>query len=110
MSNPTSPDPIAVEPRRFSIRLPRPMSIFLATVLLVVVSVGLRFGIPIYRQQVAIREIEQVGGSATTVPGGPAWLRKFIGDERMKIFDQVEWVEFASVHSLSAKAKAWLGL
>src|SRR5258708_823101 len=81
-------DPIAPEPR-FSIRLPRPLWIGLAAVVLVVVAVGLRTGVPIYRQQVALREIERLGGRAYTEKGGPDWLRRLIGDERMAPFDEV---------------------
>ena len=61
----------------------------MATAVLVVVAVGLHFGFPIYRQQVAIREIERVGGSVETRDGGPEWLRDQVGAERMKLFDEV---------------------
>ena len=49
-------DPTLPELRRFSIRLPRPLWIGLAAIVLVVVAVGLRVGVPIYRQQVALWE------------------------------------------------------
>ena len=62
------------EPRKFSVQLPRPLWIGLTTVVLVVVAIGLRIGAPIYRQQVAIREIEVLDGSIRTEPTGPRWL------------------------------------
>lgn len=64
-------DPTTPESRRFSIRLPRPLWIGLATVVLVVVTIGLQFGVPIYRRHVAIREIERLGGKFETSKGGP---------------------------------------
>ena len=42
------------ESRRFSIRLTRPVGMFLATVVMVIVAVGLQIGVPVYRQQVAM--------------------------------------------------------
>ena len=66
-----------------NLRLPEPRWIFLSTIVLVVVGTGLRFGIPVYREQVAIREIEKLGGRVWTEPAGPAWLRERVGDERM---------------------------
>src|SRR5215471_5493958 len=59
-------DPVAPESRRFTLRLPRPLWIFLATVVLVVAGAGLRFGIPFYRTREAIREIERAGGTVRT--------------------------------------------
>jgi hypothetical protein len=63
-----------IESLGISIRLPRPLSIGLVTVVLTVVAVGLRIGIPIYRQQVAVQEIERLGGWVFTEPRGPEWL------------------------------------
>ena len=51
--------PITPEPRRFSIRLPRPLWIGVAA-MVVVGGVGLRIGLPIYWQQAAIREIKRM--------------------------------------------------
>src|SRR5579864_1082896 len=80
--------PLIPDPRRFSIRLPRPLWIGLATVVLVVVAVTLRIGVPIYREQAAIREIERVGGKTERRPVGPEWLRRLVGDEKTLIFDE----------------------
>src|SRR5262245_8096366 len=86
-----NPTPFAS--RRFSIRLPRPLWIGLATILLIVVAVGLHIGVPIYREQVAIREIERLGGYVQTEQGGPKWVRECIGDQRMKLFDRAIFVD-----------------
>jgi len=82
-------DPVTQEPRRFSIRLPRPLWIGLATVVLVVVAVGRWFGVPIYRQQVVIGEIDLLGGDIFANPRGPEWFRDLIGDRRMTLFEDV---------------------
>src|SRR5262245_53886579 len=77
------------EPSHVSIRLPRPLWLGLATLVMVVVATGLRFGIPVWRQQAAVSAIEALGGSVQIEPGGPAWLRDRIGIENMKFFDRV---------------------
>jgi len=84
-------DPLPPEPRRFSIRLPRPFWLGMATVVLVVVAAGLRIGVPIYRQQAAVREIERADPKSYILrrPRGPTWLRDWVGEERMEPFDDV---------------------
>ncbi|MFN0053430.1 MAG: hypothetical protein ACKV0T_14700 [Planctomycetales bacterium] len=56
---------------RFAV--PRPLWCVLATVMLIVVALALQFGVPIYRQQAAIREIERLGGAVDVSDGDPAW-------------------------------------
>ena len=85
-----SPDP--VDPRRFSIRLPRPLWIGVATVMLVVGTAGLRFGVPIYRKQMAVSAIERLGGLAQTSPGGPNWLQHWVGYPWTRPLDDVREV------------------
>jgi len=53
----------------------------------------MHIGIPIYRQQAAIREIEQAGGQVDTEEGGPEFLRDRIGDDLMQSFDKVVGVD-----------------
>jgi hypothetical protein len=69
-------DPINPELRRFSIRLPRPLWIGVATVVLVVVGIALQIGLPIYREYAAIREIERLGGNVEIEiqSASPKWL------------------------------------
>lgn len=71
--------------RCFSIGLPQPRRLLLATVALTAVAVGLRCGLPIYRRHVAIREIERLGGQAHIIPRAWPWLRDRIGNERVKV-------------------------
>ena len=54
----------------------------------IVVEVALQIGMPIYRQQVAIREIDRLGGIVHTTRGGPQWLRSLTGDDWMRPFDR----------------------
>lgn len=86
--------PTLTKRHRFSIGLPRPLWIGLATVVLVVVGVGLRFGLPIYRQHVAIRAIEGMTGIIFTKPRGPNWLRVSVAKDRMMVLDDVIGVHF----------------
>jgi hypothetical protein len=83
------------EIRRSLIRLPRPLWIGLAATFLIVAAIGLGVGLPIWRQQVAIRDMERMKGIVTTTKGGPEWLRDFLGDERMKTMDDVTEVNLA---------------
>ena len=84
-------DPVTPEPCRFLIRLPRPLWIGLAAVVLVVVGVGLRIGVPAYRQQVAIREIERLGGRIDRPSQIPFWLSS--KGVQFEFLDKVEAVD-----------------
>jgi hypothetical protein len=78
--------------------MPRPLWIGVAAAELLFAEAGLQFGLPIYRQQIAIRAIERMGGTVLTLPSGPEWLRRWIGDERMKPLDKVSCVGFEGQH------------
>jgi len=67
--------------------MPRPLWIALATAVLIITWIGLRFGVPVYQRYSAIQEINRLGGDVETSHGGPEWLRKLVGDERMICFD-----------------------
>ena len=86
-------DTTTSSPHHFSIPLPRPLWMGLATVALIVAGVGLRIGVPAYWQQALIREIERLGGRVETDPRGPRWIRNLVGDQRMKLFDEVVKVD-----------------
>lgn len=98
------------EPHRLSIPLPRPLWIGLATLVLVVTALLVQFGVPIYRQESALREIKRVGGHVETLPGGPQWLRDRVGDERMKLFDKVTGVALSGTKVTDAKLAYLKGL
>lgn len=83
----TTHSPTVSESRRFPIR---PLWIGLAAFVLIVMAIGLQAGMPIYRQQSAQAMIKRVKGEFQVQKGGPDWLRRWIGDERMTVFDVVE--------------------
>lgn len=48
-----------------------------------------------YQRQIALIErIEQSGGMIDTTPVGPDWLRKFVGEKRMRGLDEVNSIIF----------------
>src|SRR5438874_2664031 len=89
-------------PGRVSIWLPRPLWIGVATIALVIVAVGLRIGMPIYRQQVVIQEIEQLGGKIESRHAGPQWLRDRLGYERAELLDEVFSVSLSDTRATDA--------
>src|SRR5882724_7364558 len=94
--NEASPIPTPTERHSSWVQLPRPLWIGLVTIALIVVGTGLRFGLPTYRQQVAIREIERQGGTVEFEPKGPEWLRGLLGARRMEFFDDVIKVDLSN--------------
>src|SRR5262245_32887268 len=86
----TAPDsPIPSEPSRFAIRRPRSPWLGIMAGVLIVGGVSLRIGIPLYRQEIAIREIERFQGSVKTRQRGPNWLRALVGDKDMELFEDI---------------------
>jgi hypothetical protein len=71
------------------IRLPRPLWLVLVVVVLVIVGVSLRFGLPIYRQQVAINAIQLLGAKIKTRRTIPEWVATFVGEKWSAAFDDV---------------------
>jgi hypothetical protein len=79
-ANRTSPEP------RHASRLPRPLWIGLAAVVLFVSTAGIRLGLPFYQKQSAFNEIDRLGGKLTTERigsdssmehTGPVWQNLF---------------------------------
>lgn len=67
----------------------RSIALLIAAVLVTFCVALLIVWLPYHREQVAIAEIERVGGGVHSEPGGPAWLRNTIGNRFMKVFDNV---------------------
>ena len=86
-------EPITLEPRRFSVRLPRPLWIGVAAVVLILVAVRLGIGTPIYRQHVTIREIQRRGGTVLSRETCPTFIRKWLGDGWARSLDTVVEVQ-----------------
>ncbi len=86
---PPTADPTPPLCRRIPTRFVRPAWLFGAGIAVIAIALGLRLGLPVYRQYRAVREVERFGGVVQTSPRGPDWLRKRLGDERMQVFDTV---------------------
>src|SRR5437016_14380497 len=83
------------EPSRLSISLPRPLWIFLATVVLVVgaaASWAASVWVPYKREHAIVKLIESAGGSVAYNGNGPDWLRSLGGESFVAPFDRVNWV------------------
>jgi len=92
---------VPAEVQRFSVRLPRPLLIGMAAAATGIAATGVQIGVPIYRQHVAIGEIEHFNGSVQLHPRGPEWLRQLIGAKRMecvgKPWHVVFWADEATL-------------
>ncbi len=86
--------PVTPESRHFSIPSPRPLWIGVAGVVMIAVALGAGVGLPIWRQRTAVRAVERAGGHVEMRMGGPGWLRRCVGDENMKMLDDVVDVRF----------------
>jgi Leucine-rich repeat (LRR) protein len=87
--DPAISTPMAPGPRRFSIRLPRPLWIGLAAGVLIVAAIGLHFGLKFYRERAAIREIERLKGTAIRAEERPDWLRGLVGNDATDLSEDV---------------------
>jgi Leucine-rich repeat (LRR) protein len=83
-------DPISRDRHRASSRLPRPLWIGIAATVLLIIATGVHVGLPIYRQENAVRQIRRLGGWERRSRVGPKWLRELAGEERVDRFAQVE--------------------
>ena len=84
------------DPAQSRFRLPHWGWFLLATVVLVIGSVGLSVWLPWHREQQVIQVIEGWGGKVDTQTGGPDWLWQLLGKDRMtefKVFDRVSYVQ-----------------
>lgn len=88
--------------RRTSIPVPRPLWMFLATIVLVAATAGLQVAVPVARQLSSVEEIESLGGAAHLTAGGPAWLRSWLRDERLTGFDEFTVVSLAHTDASDA--------
>lgn len=87
-----SPNSRYVEHRALSIRLPQPLWIGAAAFGLVAAAAVLSVILPAYARRETIQFVESVGGTARRQEGGPDWLRKYAGNERMTFFDNADFV------------------
>jgi hypothetical protein len=103
-SNSTTP-----EARRFSIPLRPAARCYLAAIAMVFALIGLA-GVQLHRKQAAIREIERLGGWVSTSRAGPPWLRRLIGNEWMRGFDNVSYIHLRNAQVTEAVVLHSVGL
>ena len=92
---------------RSRFRLPHWGWFLLATVALVVGFIGLSVWLPYHREQQVIQKIEGWGGTVGTQIVGPEWLRRLVGEDRMrecKLFERVISVESYAATITDAEA------
>ena len=82
------------EQRRFSVRLPRPLWIGVAGVMILVAATLLTTGLRLHRQISAIDAIESQGGAVGTVRHRSAWQRNLLGHPTYRAFEVVEFVNW----------------
>lgn len=101
---------VIAEPSRFSNRLPRPLWIGLAAALAIVASIGLRVGVPLYRQHVAIQQIQRIGGSVVLRHAVPPGVQSVIGRLGMDPLVEIWEVDFAGTNITDADLPLLHGL
>src|SRR5262249_39786007 len=97
-----SSDPPLNKPPRPRRWIPLSLRTYVAFLAIAGVASILHIGVPAYRQHVALREIKRLGGFVMAEPGAPAWLRSVLGNDRMKIFDNVVYVELGHTRASDA--------
>jgi Leucine-rich repeat (LRR) protein len=95
-------DQIPPARRRFTIWLPRPLWIGLPTAVLLVIAIMLHVGLPMSRQQIAIREVKRLGGTVETGSRCLEWLRTFTGGQPTLPFEDVTWIGLAGTPATDA--------
>ena len=93
--------------RRFSIRLPRPLWIGLAGVVLLVPSVAVHFVVPVYRQHTAIEEIRRLGGEVRVSFRGPVVINEQFSRPINEAFGRVVVVDL-SIPTVTDNDLKWL--
>jgi hypothetical protein len=83
---PDSTADIPPRPRRW---IPLSLRMFVAFLSLLGTASALCIGVPAYRQHVAIRELDRLGGYFESDKRGPDWLRQWFAPKTMRRFDIV---------------------
>jgi hypothetical protein len=84
--------PLLADQGEFAKRMRRWVWFYLAAAVILAVSFGVHYGLPVYRQQQVLDEVARLQGWAGAREGGPKWLREKLGNERMKGFDEIRAV------------------
>lgn len=84
-----APAPGPDAPKAGYLTRPIPLKVGLPLLALIIALLGLAVVLPIRDQARTVRRIEELGGLYDHEPGGPGWLRSWLGDERMSSFDAI---------------------
>ena len=90
MAAPTTPisGPATDKPPRPRRWVPLSLRVFVSMLLLLGVA-SAWLGVRGHEQLSVIREIERQGGTVESEPVGPKWLYELVGDENMRMFDEI---------------------
>jgi hypothetical protein len=88
--------------RRLPLWLARPRRILLAVIGLSVIAGGLQIGLPAYRQRLAIRAVERLGGTVISEPVPPAWLPRWCRDRLARSLVSVWSIDLADSSTTDA--------
>jgi hypothetical protein len=86
-------DPTTEKPTHARRWIPLSLRMFIAIQALFAVVGAVWVVVPAWRQNAVIREIEGLHGFVAAKESGPKWLRKWMGNETMRNFDEVYWVD-----------------
>lgn len=82
-------NPATDKPPRPRRRIPMSLRMFVGMLVILGVGGPLWVGIPVYRQHVAVRQIERLGGSGESEYHGPEWLPRLLEYESARNFDRL---------------------
>jgi hypothetical protein len=97
-----TPDPTTEKPPRPRRWIPLSLRMFIAILLLLGLCGALWIGVPVYRQCVAVREIERLGGKVRTELRFAPWIRDRFGEEWGRLLDKAVWVDLDDAHVMDA--------
>ncbi|MBI3862241.1 MAG: hypothetical protein HY290_10135 [Planctomycetia bacterium] len=85
---------LAGRPPRARLWIPVSVRLFVAVLALAGLGRAFGFGLHAYRQQAAIREVDRLGGKTLSVNRAPSWLKKWLSEGELRVFDEIQGVHF----------------
>ena len=110
MATPAPADSTTAKPPRPRRWIPVSLRMFVAMLGLLGLGSVFWIGMSAYRQFTTIQEIERLGGAIDCVSVGPEWLRRWVGHERMRMFDEIVNVRLADTQATDDTVRLICGL